>query len=81
MSWTGTTMETAGSGGPALVGGAHIPTLKGQFSLPGLGGPEQLGGCRQNPWMEKRLLLTPPHCVPSQVALLDAVVCPEEEGG
>lgn len=31
------------------------PPLKGQSSLPGLGGPEQLGGCRKNPWMGERL--------------------------
>lgn len=34
-------------------GGAHISTLKGQFSLSGLSEPEQLGGYRHNAW--KRL--------------------------
>uniref|UniRef100_A0A803VB22 CBS domain-containing protein n=1 Tax=Ficedula albicollis TaxID=59894 RepID=A0A803VB22_FICAL len=53
-------------------GGAHIPTLKGQFSLPGLGGPEQVGGCGQQLSSLARAGVILPAGFPK-------AVCPREE--
>jgi len=69
-------------GGGRLRGSwAGWGALKGRSPLLGLRGPGQPGGCRQNPWVGERLLLTPPRRVPPQVAPLDAAARPEEEGG